>query len=306
MLRSQNKRQHLNLTLLLLYRFIILGAVTATITATTLDNDIGLLVANDFLTHKTTGETVFQILSDCIDCIQCCAACLATIKKPIVTPADVSLCKTSCPQCIVNIRSGHTETCEECAAFSSPYSQLRPCSRCLVLGIRCRTSAVLAIPMDCESNNAKAMRMTNDNNQLPDNMLLLNSIPDAVHAGKKSFRASANWWLHLDGYRINNSILRSLRQFEKSASVVLRPLISDSTLRNRDRMDYGAILESTSSELSRAVSNLADIHGSSVTCTIFPDSFWKSRGRGALKSSDDICAGEIDRDGLNATIVVQA
>ena len=145
--------------------------------------------------------------------------------------------------------------------------------------------------MDCESNNAACMKKINRSSELPPHMLLLHAIPDAVHAGKKVFRSSANWWLLLDGYRINNLIIRSLRQFDNVASLRLRPILRDSALRNRDRMDYGTILECTDPRTHLAIEELSISHGTRATVTLFPDPFWRSKYAGVLASATDICQG---------------
>ena len=145
--------------------------------------------------------------------------------------------------------------------------------------------------MDCESNDALAMRSIQEREDLPAHMQLVNAIPDAVHAGKKTFRASANWWLLKDGYRINNMILRSLRQFDDKLGPKLRPVISDSSLRNRDRMDFPAILEATSPKLQSVIADHCETE-KKVTVTLFPDPFWRAKLKGVLDSITDICEGE--------------
>ena len=134
--------------------------------------------------------------------------------------------------------------------------------------------------------------ITANEDQLPPHMRILHGIPDAVHTGKKVFRASANWWLWSDGHRVSNTLLCSLRQFDDIAGPKLRAVISDYDLRNRDRMDYGAILAAVDPSLHAVVNEFSDAHGSLVTTTLFPDPFWKSKGKGVLSFLTDICEGK--------------
>ena len=197
-------------------------------------------------------------------------------------------CDSFCASCMEQ-----NSLCEDCEHFDSIYPQLRPCKRCVIAGVQCKKLAVLAVSMDCESNNANAMKqITANKDQLPPHMRILHGIPDAVHTGKKVFRASANWWLWSDGHRVSNTLLCSLRQFDDIAGPKLRAVISDSDLRNRDRMDYGAILAAVDPSLHAVVNEFSDAHGSLVTTTLFPDPFWKSKGKGVLSSLTDICEGK--------------
>lgn len=49
------------------------------IIATTLDNHCGLLVANDFLTSKTSGDDVMKAVTDACESLQCCEECLRQV-----------------------------------------------------------------------------------------------------------------------------------------------------------------------------------------------------------------------------------
>lgn len=130
--------------------------------------------------------------------------------------------------------------------------------------------------------NASATTKNDNKEELPAHMQLVQAIPDAVHAAKKAFRASANWWLWVDGYRVNNGMLRCLRQFDKEAAWKLCPIISDSALRNRDRIDFGSIIELVSPELHNAVEELCNENGFLTTTTVVPDPFWKDKAKGIL------------------------
>lgn len=260
---------------------------------TALDSSVGLLVANDFLTSRTSSDMVFETLSSVTDAVQTCESCLRNVSSHVIenTTCDIE-CDSVCYSCLQNIEADLNEPCDECSAvYFSPYPQLRPCSRCVRAGRQCHKLVVVGLSMDCESNNAAAMKRIHQKSDIPSHMLLLHAIPDAVHAGKKVFRASANWWLLLDGYRINNSMLRTLRQFDKTAAEKLKPAVSDSALRNRDRMDYGAILECTDPGLHSILSSLSAQTGSRVTTTVFPDPFWRSKHSGILTSASGICQG---------------
>ena len=264
------------------------------IIGTTLDNYCSMLVANDFLTKSVSGYEVLETITKAVDAVQCCEECLRQVNGAIMDSQDIK-CDSVCQDCLLQK--------DLCDAFvtvhKSIYPQLRACTRCITAGSKCHKLAVLAVTMDCESNNALAMTKMNDKEELPPHMLLTEAIPDAVHAAKKVFRASSNWWLWMEGHRINNSMLRSVRQFDETAGPKLRPLISDFTLRNRDRMDFGSILESVSPALHAAIGDLCKENGDMLTTTIFPDPFWKSKAKGVLSYITDICEGKRFNEGCS-------
>lgn len=258
------------------------------IITTTLDGKCSLLVANDFLTKKTTGDEVFSTLSSTIQITQTCVNCLNQIKAPTVTKGDV-LCDSICKDCIEQ-----KTLCDLCSATNnSIYPQLRACKCCIRSGLKCTRTAVIAVSMDCESNNAKAMdKLGKDRSELPPHLLLTYAVPDAVHAGKKVFRASANWWLWLNGNRINNLMIRSLRQFDESLSPKLKPILSDAMLRNRDRMDYGTILKCVDTKVHTVIKDQCMVSSSLMTTTLHPNPFWKlQKSQELIKSVADMCAG---------------
>lgn len=261
--------------------------------ATALYNSASLLVANDFLVKSTSGLTVYSTLCSTIDAIQICTSCLQLVRSELVTADNVS-CQSVCIECVANKNRGIHETCDDCSStHSSPYPQLRACARCVATGKRCFKLTVMAVSMDCESNNALAMKMFDTKaSDSPPHTLLVHSIPDVVYVGKKVFRASANWWLWLDNVRMNNSMLRTIRQFDTECGGKLKVAISDSSLRNRDRMDYTAILESTSEDLHLIITNQTRDSGSYITHTLYPDLFWKSNNPSLISSTTDICLGK--------------
>ena len=252
--------------------------------ATTLNKEVCLHLANDFLLSKTSGADVYSTISDTIAIIQTCWECLQHVDEDIVKSSAVN-CSSNCKDC-----STDNVLCDRCdGVYSSTYAQLRPCSRCLGMRVQCQKVAVFAVSMDCESNNQSAMNSLDDKSDCDKHMALTFSVPDAVHAGKKLYRASANWWLYIDGYRVNNSIIRCLRQHDPQLSKPLCSAVSDSCLRNRDRMDYGAILESTDVKVRNVIESQTAYD---VTMTVFPDPFWRNKTRNLLQSVTDITVGK--------------
>ena len=258
------------------------------IIATTLDKKVTLHIANDFLLSKTSGEKVFETVSDVVRVTQTCVDCLRLCNSSIITAQSVKDigCVSECADCT---EAGFCEQCDSVyGSTAAEHSQLRPCKRCVVNGVQCKKLVVLAISMDCESNNQTAMNTMDSDDNPNFHVRLTRSAPDAVHAGKKLYRAVSNWWLRIDGYRVNNIITRCLRTFDATAAN-LRPLVSDSCLRNKDRMDYGAIIECTDKKVQRAV--IANPAYPETIITVFPDPFWKSKSQGLLESVSDICTG---------------
>ena len=86
----------------------------------------------------------------------------------------------------------------------------------------------------------------------------------------------------------------AVRQFDKAAADKLRPIISDSVLRNRDRMDFATILNAVDKNLHVTIDGLCEGHDSSLmTTTIVPDPFWRAKKEGVLGSITSICTGRI-------------
>ena len=84
--------------------------------------------------------------------------------------------------------------------------------------------------------------------------------------GQKLFRAVSNWWLLIDGVNVN-CIIRCLCQFTDCEK--LRAFVSDSSFQNRDRMDYGSILEPVNPKVTETINAVAAVTFSQlVTITI--------------------------------------
>lgn len=259
------------------------------IIASTVDNGVSLLLANDFLVKRTSGQQVFDTLSNVIRCIQTCVGCLRDVSDPVIDVDTASKCDSSCQDCI---ELG--EVCELCSVdgLSSIHTQLRPCRRCVLAQTTCTKIAVIGVSMDCESNNAWAMKALHKDD-VPSHLHLTHAIADAVHGGKKIFRASSNWWLWVEGYLVNNQMLRCLRQFDDSLGPQLRNKVSDSALRGKDRMDYGTILECTDAELGKTVTTECNGLTPLTTTTIYPDPFWQAKTKGIISSLTGICSGKL-------------
>ena len=72
---------------------------------------------------------------------------------------------------------------------------------------------------DCEEKNKAAFYKLIDKKKFDKakngdryHLEYLYTVPDVVHIGKCCKGSFSNWWLIVDGYRINLSILRCLRQ----------------------------------------------------------------------------------------------
>ena len=73
----------------------------------------------------------------------------------------------------------------------------------------------------------------------------------------------------------------------------LRAVVSDSSFQNRDRMDYGSILEPVNPKVTETINAVAAVTSSQlVTITIHLYQFWRAKTDGRPKSITGICSGE--------------
>ena len=63
---------------------------------------------------------------------------------------------------------------------------------------------------------------------------------DPVHVDKRIYANLANWYIIVDGFRVNLSILRNIRENEISGKQ-LRSILPLSSVRHKDRMSSEAV-----------------------------------------------------------------
>ena len=72
------------------------------------------------------------------------------------------------------------------------------------------------------------------------NLKLLRGSSDPVHVDKRIYANLANWYIIVDGFRVNLSILRNIRENEILGKQ-LRSILPLSSVRHKDRMSSEAV-----------------------------------------------------------------
>mgnify|MGYP001798019286 CR=1 FL=1 len=190
-------------------------------------------------------------------------------------------------------RVEHGKVCNECITLGHIFIELalRSCNRCRNYGHKCVKGAVLAIAMDSESKNQAAFKEFEKSREtMVDPCLSLTScFPDAVHVGKRISRSFSNWFIIVQGYRINRVLLRTLRN-DPYVKEHLKPHLSLASCRNKDRMDVESFLEIC----SPAVQTVIKEHiKTSVVETIVPEKYrvYDGNKTGVLQNPTGVCVG---------------
>lgn len=113
-------------------------------------------------------------------------------------------------------------------------------------------------------------------------------LPDAVHVAKRKRQSFANWFIYVNGERINLVLLRELRN-DDAIRDKLAEILPCSAVRNRDRQDVESILQICSDEVREVLKR----HVTTITHTIMPEKYRLSDNnkKGMLQQPIGICAG---------------
>lgn len=168
---------------------------------------------------------------------------------------------------------------------------LRACSRCLASNMKCIKAVALVFSMDSESRNGGAQTLfkaRKGNNSIDPHLKLSECLPDPVHVGKRISRQFSNWFLVVNGYRINRVQLRTLRN-DPTIAEHLRGHLTVTACRNRDRMDVDSMLEISSEVVRNTIKDKVKF----LTNTIIPERFrvYEGNKRGILQSPTAVCIG---------------
>lgn len=254
---------------------------------TSLDNKLTLPVGVDYIAKGGSAvDTLKKITRHSIQ-LQTCLQCLKSV------PLDNGVIKeTSCfSECKNCLELG--DVCETCEQAGQLYVEpaLRRCEHCLKQGHKCIKLLVLVMATDSESKNKTAKEMFEEsktNGKCSSYLNLASCVPDGVHVGKRLARQFSNWFLIVDGYRINRVILRTLRG-DPLLKDKLRPYLSVASCRNRDRMDVDASLEISSKPVRDIISKVK-----TITHTIIPEKYriYEDNKKGIISAPIALCKME--------------
>ena len=243
----------------------ITGSLSSTATCETIEKKA--LVSQVCLGHMTAGGAPQKngvLLDSRQDCTSHCSGC--------------ALKGVLCSSCI---KKGH--------AFVEP--SLRACSRCLAANMKCIKAVALVFSMDSEIRNGGAQTLFKErksNNSIDPHLKLSECLPDPVHVGKRISRQFSNWFLVVDGCRINRVQLRTLRN-DPTIAEHLRGHLTVAACRNRDRMDVNSMLEISSEVVRNTIKDKVKF----ITNTIIPERFrvYEGNKRGILQNPTAVCLG---------------
>ena len=139
---------------------------------------------------------------------------------------------------------------------------------------------------DAASAQASAFGMLEELNKTSNSSTFLLPCGEMVHIEKKLLHSTTNWWLINEGCRINSGIIRSVRHGNDKIwqNRSLRIYV---TLRGRDRMDFGIVLEFSYSGLLQLLNKCEN----TIAVTVYPDPFWLSSTTVTFNNPSSICIG---------------
>ena len=202
---------------------------------TTLDCSTTLPVGVNYIGRRN-GEETYDDLKLRVKQIQICEGCLENVKHDLSCIRDSGdVCNSSCAIC-----SEQNSLCVNCSdkGYGSIDPSLRPCSRCMDKEMQCRKLVVFFNSSDCGSNYKKAMEIHSENianGNIDNDLQHLRAMPDIVHVVKCLSRSLTNWFLVVQGYRINTSFLRIIRETEPLGTQMRRVLPLEA-VKQRNRM----------------------------------------------------------------------
>jgi len=202
---------------------------------TTLDNKLTLPLGAAYNPHGIDSAQTKESFEGEVKKFQACFSCSrsGTVQSENGIIINETQCESRCNECL---STGNV--CDECIALGHKLVEpaLLSCNRCRNYGHKCVKGAVLALAMDSESKNQAAFKEFEESREIMGDpcLSLTSCFPDAVRVGKRISRSFSNWFIIVQGYRINRILLRTLRN-DPYVKEHLKPHLSLASCRNRDR-----------------------------------------------------------------------
>ena len=249
---------------------------------TTLDSKINLPIGIDYINGSLNSKDTCQTIETKTAISQMCLSHIITKKATNSVLQETLECTSSCNECLEQ-----GEVCPPCIENGHKFVEpsLRACTSCLTENTKCVKAITLVFSMDSESRNGAAQVMFDERKNehiFTAHIDLCECLPDPVHFGKRISRQFSNWYLIVNGYRINRVQLHTLTKH-------LTGHLSVAACRNRDRMDVESMLEISSQQVRNAISSNVE----TITDTIIPEKFrvHESKKKGLLDSPTVVCMG---------------
>lgn len=249
---------------------------------TSMDMKNSMPVAVDYETKSKTGVQVKNTIVERIRTVQICRNCCHSAKTNnlILRAADLGqeYCFAHCDLCW-SIK----KVCQACEiqGQTSHIPALRACKKCLDRGLKCEKVAVVVVTTDCEESNKQALTQLHYdviNERAPPDLHLLVAMPDIVHVGKSLKCSWSNWILWFNGARSTLAVLYNLRrESEPELRVKLKKLLTEESVRNKDRMAVEPIILLTTPELLELLTSIK-----LAVYTLVPEKYrmWRSNRPG--------------------------
>ncbi|CAC5417469.1 unnamed protein product [Mytilus coruscus] len=127
-----------------------------------LDNEVTLLVGNEYTTKGLTGANVYEQMCKFIEIVQICYKCLLKCDDDngIITLKE-NTCRSQCEECIAKNKNGDLSPCSECKYSGHMYSHpaIRASDQCFEAGEKCEKLWVAIWTSDCEQIYKSVMEM---------------------------------------------------------------------------------------------------------------------------------------------------
>lgn len=258
--------------------------------ATTLDGKISLPIGVEYINGCLNSTITCESIEEKAALTQTCLRHIvqSDSAKNGVLQAEWCPCDAQCNECL-QLEAVCPACSENGHLFIEP--SLRACSLCIKENKKCIKAITLVFSMDSESRNGGAQEIFGDkktSNTIDPSIKLSECIADPVHVGKRISRQFSNWYLIVDGYRINRVQLRTLRN-DPYIVEHLKGHLSVAACRNRDRMDVESMLEISSESVRKAIRDNVE----TITNTIIPEKFrlYEGNKEGVLTNPTALCLG---------------
>ena len=256
--------------------------------------DVSLPVGALFKPKSKTGQAWMTEFTDIVDRVATCLRCarLAGNVRDHVFVGDPECVTTPCNDC-----KGHS-VCSACTALGHRHVEVgfRACDSCIQEKQLCQRMTCLLLPADCESYQNTGMELWLKRYRSSSTEEQLHSLalpcPEDVHLVKRLRAALKNYWISVDGQRINLSILWFMRnQGSLETRRKWERALPGSAVLGRDNMDVDSVLHQSAPAVRQL---LNDPENSAIVVEIVPDRFryWTGNRPGVVGSPTSICMAD--------------
>jgi hypothetical protein len=236
---------------------------------------------------KTGSEwlTDFTCLAEQVATCLDCARDSASVRDQVLVGGKCVT--TACKTC-----EGKITVCGDCFEAGHRFVDVcfRACDSCIRDRKHCKRFTSLMLPADCEQYQNTGMKLWNkrhDDNRNNTLTALSVAIPEFIHVDKRVRAAVKNYYMSLDGQRINLKLIKTLKNQGSAETQKLLRNLPASAVTFKDNMDVDSMLHISSSEVRKM---LAQQMALVVERVPERDAFWTNNRPGVIKSPRSICS----------------